>query len=200
MSSKNLDEGSVIWQVTMSLDGYIAAPGDEMSWVFDNIDPSNPAGADLPSKLGAVVAGRRSFEVGRRSGMEVYDGSWSGSQYLMTHRPVDELPDGLHLRSGPVQKVLKEALNAAGGLDVGVIGADIARQVLEADALDEILVHIAPVLLGGGTRFRGALGRRDLELVDSNRHGKIVTMHYRTPRSEAEINIAGSPGTFMRER
>lgn len=178
--SGELGSGSVTWQVTMSLDGYIATPDDDMSWVFEHIDPANPTGADLPSALGAVVAGRRSFEVGRSSGMEVYDGSWSGAQYLMTHRPVDEPPEELRMRSGAVQMVLEEALDAADGLGVGIIGADIARQALEAGVVDEILVHIAPVLLGGGTRFRGALGRRDLELLETSQHGQVLTAHYRT--------------------
>lgn len=190
--ASNFSGGSVIWQVTMSLDGYIAAPDDDMGWVFDHIDPSDPAGAEVPARLGAVVAGRRSFEVGRRNGMEVYDGSWSGAQYLMTHRAVDRLPDGLRARSGSVRDVLSEALGAAAGKSVGIIGADIARQALEADVLDEVLVHIVPVLLGGGTRFRGALGRRDLELIDTNRRGQVITMHYRTLKTEADIDPTDS--------
>lgn len=182
-------KGAVIWQVTMSLDSYIAGPDDEMGWVFDHIDPSNPAGAEIPERLGAVIAGRRSFDVGRRHGMEVYDGSWSGAQFLMTHRPVDALPEGLHIRSGHVEDVVNEALLAASGRDVGIIGANVARQAIEAGAVDEIVIHIAPVLLGGGVRLHESMpngangeapGGRALGLIETRRHHQIVTLHYRT--------------------
>lgn len=178
-------EGSVIWQVTMSLDGYIAGPDDDMGWVFEHIDPSNPAGAEIPDRIGAVVAGRRSFEVGARDGMDVYDGSWRGAQFLMTTRHSDDLPDGLRVRSGSVGKVVEEALAAADGRSVGIIGANIARQACEANAVDEIVVHIAPVMLGDGIRLRGALRRQDLQLIDTVRHGEVVTAHYRV-RNEKE--------------
>lgn len=177
--TENPDTGRVIWQVTMSLDGYIAAPGDEMNWVFEHINPANPAGVSIPELLGVVIGGRRSFDVGIRDGMDVYDGSWSGAQFLMTHWPSDDLPAGLRVRSGPVEDVVREALVAANGRGVGIIGADVARQALEANVIDEIAVHIAPVLLGDGVRFRGGLGKRDLELIDTSQHGSIVTAHYR---------------------
>lgn len=178
----NAYAGRVVWQVTMSLDGYIAAPGDEMGWVFEHIDPANPAGAEIPELLGAVIGGRRSFDVGVRDGMDVYDGSWSGVQFLMTHRPLADLPDGLRVRSGSVRDVVREALAAANSRGVGIIGADVARQALEADAIDEIVVHIAPVLLGDGVRFRGAVGKRELDLIDTSKHGGVVTAHYRVRR------------------
>jgi dihydrofolate reductase len=181
---RETNDGSVIWQVTMSLDGYIAADGDDMGWIFEYIDPSNPAGAEVPARIGSMIAGRRSFDVGARDGMEVYDGSWSGAQFLMTNRPSADLPDGLRVRSGPVRQVVEEALDAAGGRDVGIIGADIARQALESNLVDEVVVHVAPVLLGDGVRFRGALGRKDLRLVDTARHGEVVTAHYRVPHGQ----------------
>lgn len=177
--SRETNAASVIWQVTMSLDGYIAAGDDDMGWIFEHIDPSNPAAAEIPARIGAVIAGRRSFEVGARDGMDVYDGSWSGAQFLMTHRPSADLPDGLRVRSGSVREAVEEALAAAGGRDVGIIGADIARQALASKLVDEVVVHIAPVLLGDGVRFRGALGRQNLGLVSTARHGDVVTAHYR---------------------
>lgn len=182
---RDAQQGAVIWQVTMSLDGYIAGPDDYMEWVFEHVDPSNPAGAEVPDRIGAVVAGRRSFDVGAREGMDVYDGSWDGAQFLMTHRPSDDLPDGLRVRSGSVKDVVQEALVAADGSCVGLIGADIARQACEAKVVDEVFVHIAPVMLGDGVRFRGAPGAQNLYLIDTYRHGDIVTAHYRV-RHEQE--------------
>ena len=172
------ESGSVIWQVTMSLDGYIAAQDDEMSWVFDHIDPSDPAAAAVPDRIGAVVAGRRSFEVGRRDGMEVFDGAWSGRQFLLTNRPVDDAPAGIGIRSGEIAAIIEEALRAAQGKAVGLIGASVGRQCLEAGLVDEVIVHVAPVLLGAGVRFKGPEGRRDIRLRSSGTHGGVVTLHY----------------------
>lgn len=186
--SHQSNSGSVIWQATMSLDGYIAAPGDEMAWVFDHIDPADPAdpaGASVPARIGAVVAGRRSFEVGRRDDMDVFDGGWSGRQFLLTSRPVADPPAGVAIRSGPVPSTISEALRAAAGRDVGLIGADVARQCLEAGIVDEVIVHVAPVLLGDGVRFRGAVGRHDLVLASVDQAGDVVTLHYRIPKEES---------------
>ncbi|WP_293694997.1 dihydrofolate reductase family protein [uncultured Agrococcus sp.] len=170
--------GSVIWQATMSLDGYIAAAGDDMSWVFQHIDPADPGAAAVPERLGAVIAGRRSFEVGRRDGMEVFDGAWEGSQFLLTNRPADGLPGALGVRAGNIELIIQEAITAARGRDVGIIGANVAQQCLEAGLIDEIVVHVAPVLLGNGVRFRGAEGMRELRLESAQTHENVVTLHY----------------------
>lgn len=174
-----MSHSPVLWHVTMSLDGYIAAPGDEMAWVFDFVDASDPGGDGVGERTGAVVAGRRSFEVGSRDGRDVLDGAWSGPQFLLTHRPV-EVPETIAVRSGDVRPVIAEARRAAAGHGVLLIGADVARQCLEAGLIDEIVVHIAPVLLGDGVRFRGATGRHNLHLTDVSRHGDLITLHYRT--------------------
>lgn len=176
--------GSVIWQATMSLDGYIAAPGDEMSWVFDHIDPSDPGAAAVPARIGAVVAGRRSFEVGRRDGMEVFDGAWSGAQFLLTNRPVEDVPDGVSIRSGAVESTIQEALRAANGRAVGLIGASVARQCLAAGLVDEVVAHVVPVMLGRGVRFQGAEGRQELLLKSADTHREVVTLHYTIDKKE----------------
>lgn len=176
--------GRVLWHTTASLDGYIAGPGDNQDWVFDYVDPTDPDDADVPARTGAVVAGRRSFEVGSRDAREVFDGAWSGPQFLLTHRPVDGLPDGIAVRSGDVRAVIAEALRAAGGKDVLLIGADVARQCLAADLVDEIHVNVAPVLLGDGVRLRSAPGRRDLVLDDISRRGDVVSLRYRLDRRD----------------
>ena len=178
--------GAVLWHATASLDGYIAAPGDDVSWVFDHVDPADPGAEGVGERAGAVVAGRRSFEVGRRDGRDVLDGTWSGPQYLLTHRPVDSLPDTVALRSGDVRPVIEEARQATDGKDVLLIGADVARQCLAAGLVDEVIVHIAPVMLGDGVRFRGPDSHTSLRLVDVGRHGDLVTLRYRTaPKEES---------------
>jgi dihydrofolate reductase len=53
---------------------------------------------------------------------------------------------------------------AAGGKDVGIFGASLSRQCLQAGLLDEIVIHLAPVLLGDGIRLFGGEGDRRVNL------------------------------------
>ena len=81
--------GTVLWHVTMSLDGLIAGPGDAMSWVLRYADP-NPAVDEVISTTGAVLAGRRSYDVSakeeqRPEARKVYGGAWTGPVFVLTH-------------------------------------------------------------------------------------------------------------------
>ena len=108
-----------------------------------------------------MLAGRRSYEVGRRGERpeveEAFGGGWSGAQFVLTHRPHDPDPANTFL-SGDIRDAMRDALAAAGGKDVNIIGADVARQCLEAGLIDEIVVFVAPVLLGDGVRLFGRPG------------------------------------------
>jgi hypothetical protein len=73
-----------------------------------------------------------------------------------------------------------ELKQAAGGRNVVVLGANVARQFLDADLLDEIIVHFAPVLLGGGVRLferegGGPVRLRQLAALDEGRPRWCVT-------------------------
>lgn len=161
---KNEKEGStmpkVVWHVTMSLDGFIAGPDDAMEWVFEYPGPTRLA-SEVIATTGAVLAGRRSYEMGRKdagkgSG-EVYGGAWTGPQFVLTHNPPDdEANPAITFMSGDIERAVTTALESAEGDNVVVIGADVARQCLDRGVLDEIVVHVAPVLLGDGIRlFQG---------------------------------------------
>jgi dihydrofolate reductase len=101
------------------------------------------------------VAGRRWYDLVKRryDGVaDLYGGAWKGPVFVLTHRPAEEDPAATFL-SGPIGDAVDQARAAAGGKAVGLIGADTARQAIEAGLVDEIVVHLAPVLLGAGTRF-----------------------------------------------
>jgi dihydrofolate reductase len=72
------------------------------------------------------------------------------------------------------------AREAAGGLDVSVLGANVARQCLEAGILDEILVHVAPVLLGDGVRLFERPGGSPVQLepISSVTEGQTTVLRY----------------------
>jgi dihydrofolate reductase len=80
----------------------------------------------------------------------------------------------------PIEKAVAVAKEAAGGADVVVLGANVARQILEAGLLDEIIVHVTPVLIGDGVRlFERAGGAAiKLERIASLDEGDTTVLRY----------------------
>lgn len=178
--------GAVQIQASMSLDGFIAGPGDDMDWIFEHVDAGEGA-ADVMAATGAILAGRRTYEVGRRSGRvetsEPYGGGWTGAQFVLTHRPPDDDPNVTFLW-GDVGKAVEVGLAAAGGKNLGLFGADVGAQCLAAGLVDEVLVFMLPVLLGAGV----PLFRSDetasvrLEQLSSTSAGSSTRLHYMVVR------------------
>jgi dihydrofolate reductase len=182
--------GKVIAEFTMSLDGFIAGPNDEVDrlfgWYYSG-DTEFPVGdgrkvfkisrasAELLKEtwgtLGAIVTGRRDFDV---------SGAWGGKPpldvptFIVTHRipqewvgdplgegsPFTFVPDG-------VESAVELARQAAGDKNVGVGGSTITQQCLLAGLLDEIRIHLAPILLGAGIRLFDHLPPEPIELENS---------------------------------
>jgi dihydrofolate reductase len=78
--------GKVRWQVTMSLDGFIAGPDDAMDWIAGY---SSTLAEEVIQTTGALLAGRRGYDIGQARGEKAYGGAWSGPQFVLTHRPAD---------------------------------------------------------------------------------------------------------------
>ncbi len=156
----------VLYSVTMSLDGFIAGPGGDMSWLRPYLGP-NPQVDDLQRNIGALLVGGRTFrgdDPNRGTDKEgAFSGTWHGPSFVVTHRPpADPVPDVTFVPD--VASGLAAARKAAGDSYINVLGADIARQCLELGALNEILTIIAPVLLGDGTRLFEHPGGRQVGL------------------------------------
>ena len=161
----------VIWHITMSLDGFIAGPDDSMDWVIGEwsddgtttrdieVDRSSVAD-DVMRSVGAILGGRRWYDVAERlyDGVDgIYGGQWQGPVFVLTHRPPDDTPvDTVTFVSSPLAEAVAMARTAADGKNVVIFGANIAQQCLWEGLLDEIVVHLAPVLLGAGVRFFAA--------------------------------------------
>jgi dihydrofolate reductase len=144
------------WQFTMSLDGFIAGPGGDASWMIDYLGP-NPAVDEIMSKVGALLVGSRTFRgddtyKNTPHEGEPYGGGWSGPHFVLTHHVPDAPVPGVTF-VGDLESGIAAAKAAAGDKYVAVLGADVARQCLDAGVLDEIFVCIAPVLLGDGIRL-----------------------------------------------
>jgi dihydrofolate reductase len=148
--------GKLLYSATMSLDGFIAGPGGDMSWATEHFGP-NPLVDELVPRIGALLVGNRTFRgddpyKGTPKEGKAFGGGWSGPQFVLTHHAPDtQVPDVTFV--GDLDSGVAAAKAAAGEKYVNVLGADIARQCLEAGVLDEILVLIAPVMLGDGVRL-----------------------------------------------
>jgi len=172
---------TVSWHVVTSLDGYIAAPGDDMSWVFDVFGPSATVD-EIVSTTSAIVMGRRTYEVEDRDRPGIYGGRWKGALFVLTHDPPASVPDWM---TGAfvdgVEDAVAKAKAAAGAGKVGLLGASVARQCLDAGLLDEIVVQIAPVLLGDGVRVFDLPGghRIKLEKTAVAESGRLTDLSFR---------------------
>ena len=145
----------MLYGATMSLDGFIAGPGGDMSWLTDYLGP-NEAGDALVGRIGSLLIGRTTFDgddPNKGTDKEgAFGGAWSGPQVVLTHNPPAEPVPDVTFATGLAEAV-KLAKDAEGDKDVCIIGADVARQCLEAGEVDEVLAFVAPILLGDGVRF-----------------------------------------------
>jgi dihydrofolate reductase len=179
--------GKVVVNRAMSLDGFIAGPGDAMDWILDFVVPAPAWLAEIAAATGAMLVGRRTDEVGDR--MDAENGAassdegypFSGRMFVLTHRPPDPPAPGVTYLSGDIGEAVATALDAAGEKNLEILGADVARQCLQRGLVDEILVFVLPVLLGDGTRFYSSPGLAaiDLEPLDSTRHGAVTILRFR---------------------
>lgn len=143
------------YQCTMSLDGYIAGPGGDMSWLSGHTGP-DPIMTDLFPEVGAILAGANTFRGDDpNKGTEnegAYNGQFDGPAVVLTHHIPDAPVPGVAFADN-LDHAVALAKEAADGRNVSVLGADVARQCIEAGILDEVLIVIAPVLLGDGVRL-----------------------------------------------
>ena len=163
----------VVAIMSMSLDGFVADPNDGVAEVFDwyfnsgdveihtgGSDPmmfrvSAPSAGHirgLTSGLGAVLTGRRTFEVAQGWG----GNHWWGPAFVLTHHVPAGWPrpnSTVHFVTDGLESAVSQARTAAAGKSVGVHGADTIQQLLNAGLLDEISLDVAAVLLGSGVRL-----------------------------------------------
>jgi len=157
--------GKVIIHATMSLDGFIAGPHDEMDWVFKYDDDG--IANEVMEETGAVVLGRRTFEISLKNNQLPYGGMVKVPQFVVTKEAQDTKTIGglaFTFVTEGVESAVKQAKAAAGDKNVSILGASIDQQCLKACLADEIVIHLAPILLGKGVRLFDHLGAAAIEL------------------------------------
>jgi dihydrofolate reductase len=155
--------GRVLWHITMSLDGFIAGPGDNMAWLGDYLGP-NPTADEVLAQIGALLIGHRSYQLAKTEEGKPYGGAWTGPMFVLTHDAPEHAAAGFTFLSGDLDQAVATAKAAAGDNYVVIFGATTAQECLDAGLLDEVLVHLAPVLLGDGVRLFDRPGGTNVKL------------------------------------
>ena len=156
----------VICDMSMSLDGYVTGPNDSREnpfgdgaetlhdWIFSAAtDEDRALVREMLDGAGAIVMGRTSFDKNEGAG-GWGDGGPLGDIpcFVVTHhKPSRAHPPIYTFVTGGVTSAIEQAKEVAGDKIVGLHGATVMQQALPLGLVDEIRVHIIPVLLGGGT-------------------------------------------------
>lgn len=172
----------LLYSATASLDGYIAGPDGDMSWLTPHLTAPNPTATNpvverVLAGTGALLVGNvtyRGDDPNRGTEREgAFGGRYDGPVVVVTHDPPATAP-GAVVFASDLPTAVELAIDAAAGAPyVNVLGADVAGQLIDAGRLDEILVFFAPVLLGAGTPLFSR--RRDTDvrltpLTDDDAH------------------------------
>ena len=155
--------GKVCLHFLISLDGFVAGPGHSMDWMAG---VTNRPGLveEYIETTGAVLAGRDGFD-GAIDEARPYGGRWRGPIFVLTHHPDDARPaPDVTFLDCSVEEAVRIALEGAGGKNVEVFSPTIGKQLLDLGLIDEIDLHLAPVLLGDGIRLYDAPGGRPVRL------------------------------------
>jgi dihydrofolate reductase len=187
----------VLVYIACSFDGFIAGPGDDLSWL-PGADPqapdfTSPADAaetgavgfeSFMSRIGSLLMGRRSYEV-----VQGFGGAWPyGDRPVLvaTHRPLLPIVPQVRTVEGEIAELIAQARDAAGDRDIYLDGGNLIRQALDAHLVDELIVTMVPVLLGDGhPLFAGVRERHQLEFARHQRYGKeLLQIQLRPARTK----------------
>src|SRR3954468_19841383 len=172
-----------------SLDGYIADSDNSLEWLFKrNQEEHGPQNyGDFIGGVGALAMGSTTYEWildHEFAGKDPAEWRWPYEVpcWVFTHRRLPVVPAApVEFTSAEVATVHRDMVGAAGGRDVWIVGGgDLAGQFADAGLLDEVIVAMAPVTLGGGAPL---LPRRiELEVREVERNGELVCVRFAVRR------------------
>ncbi|CAN5651688.1 dihydrofolate reductase family protein [soil metagenome] len=191
----------VIADITMSLDGYVAPPGDEQAggivdvdelqtWVMEQDPVDHDVLVRATAATGAVVMGRRLFDIVNAPDVWTADMAYGAQPadatpyFVVTHSapPRSRLIDELGLRitfADGLESAVEQARTAAGDDHVVIMGGgDVIGQAIEQGLVDELHLHLAPMLLGGGTPLFRPRTRQQYRQRDVRPSGNAVHLVY----------------------
>jgi len=192
---------NVTCDIAMSMDGFVAGPNQSLAdpigeggdrlhrWMFEEPD-ANAAAIDAITSAGAYIMGRNMFGPGRGGWDEEWKGWWGDEPpyhapvFVLTHNPRAALPmqggTTFYFVTDGVESALALAREAADDRTVAIAGgAATVNQYLAAGLIDELRLHVAPVLLGAGERLFEGVGDLNLELLGTSGTELVAHLTYR---------------------
>ena len=182
----------LVASVTVSLDGCVAGPGISREepmgeggarlheWIMDPTPTDLEIISETFAAVGAVVLGRRTFDVGRAHWND--DTPYPAPSFVVTHRPLDEIPtaSASFVFLGDLLAAVDRARTAAGEKQVMLMGADVTQQALDAGLVDELRLQVAPIVLGSGTRLFTGAGQHTFECLDARVTPHVTHLRFRS--------------------
>ena len=190
--------GKVIYDISMSLDGFITAAnvrpeaglGDDgerlHDWAFNSADPRNHELLAKGASLGAIISGRHNYDLAVPYwNADGPTGPARVPTIVVTHSVPQDMPEGgVYIFVDGVEAALETAQELAGNKHIYITGADVAQQFLKQGLIDEISIHLVPVLFGSGTRLFEHLDREhiSLEIIEVIRTAEAIHMRFNVMR------------------
>jgi dihydrofolate reductase len=187
--------GKVIFDISMSLDGLItganARPeaglgdgGERLhDWGFNSGDPRNREVMEWYATTGANVFGRTGYDHSIINwGADGPTGAARVPTVIVSHSVPQDVPDGgVYTFVDSVEAALETARKLAGAKDIYITGADVAQQFLKRGFIDEISIHLVPVLFGSGTRLFERLNSEhvSLEIIEVIQTAEAIHLRFR---------------------
>ena len=189
--------GSVIYDKSMSLDGFMAGAnvrleaglGDDgerlHDWAFQDEYGKEMLEREI-ERLGGVICGRRTYDMSIQYwGADGPTGPARVPLFVLSHGVSDDVPEGgVYTFVDDADTALARARETAGDKNISVMGGEVGRQYLRAGVVDEISVHLVPVLFGSGTRmFEDVVDEHvTLELLEMAESPHATHLRYRVVR------------------
>ena len=190
--------GKVIFDISMSLDGFItgANPRPEAGWGglgeggerlhdwgFNSADPRNREILEGYATAGANIFGRTGYDHSILNwGADGPSGAARLPTVIVSHSVPQEVPDGgVYTFVESVEAAFETAKKLAGDKDILIMGADVPQQFLKRGLIDEVSIHLAPVVFGSGRRlFEGLEGEHiSLEILEVIQTPEAIHMRFR---------------------
>jgi dihydrofolate reductase len=167
--------------IACSLDGFIAGPDGDLSWLPTEVGESDPGAVqyeDFMADTGAMLMGRATYDAVCGFGV---DWPYPVPVLVATSRPLDDgAPETARAVSGDIADLVADAKRTAGDKDVYLDGGALIRSALDAGLVEDLIVTQVPVVLGAGAPlFAGVKQRHALQLVSTARMGEMLQLTLR---------------------